>query len=518
MTFTTPAALEPIAAALTRLAGLWAAAGSGLGEGTGADPGIGGARTSLGAGTRVEALAALGALRAAVDAVTVQVAGALEAGPGVENPATVAGHRNTASFLAELWRISYPVAKQFCAVGAAVAPGRSLVGAELPARYPVLADALDTGGGSLSGDGSLSGGRSLSVDQIAAVVRELEKASPACSREDVRRAEALIVDYAPGLTVEQTRKLAAQVRDRLDQDGIEPREAAQRRGRSLTIRTTRDGMTRIDWLLDAESAGYVLSGITALTGAELRGPRFVATGADAEADAVAHADMNADPADAAGPADAADPGDPDGDAADGDGAAEPMPDPRTLAQLRSDAAVEVFRHLAGCAGAGVDHPPVTMLIRIGLDALESGVGVAEIDGVPSPVSAGTARRLAADAHLIPVVLGQESEVLDLGRRDRLFSTGQKRALAERDGGCAWAGCPHPPGYTQAHHIRWWHRDTGPTDLSNGILLCSHHHHRVHADGWDIQIRQNVPWFIPPPHIDPTRRPRRGGRLRTPRVA
>ncbi|MFF1574330.1 HNH endonuclease [Leifsonia sp. NPDC058292] len=112
-----------------------------------------------------------------------------------------------------------------------------------------------------------------------------------------------------------------------------------------------------------------------------------------------------------------------------------------------------------------------------------------------------------------MVLGGDGEVLDLGRSRRLFTSKQKLALAERDGGCAWAGCPHPPSYTEAHHIRWWDKQHGPTDLNNGILLCSNHHHRVHDDGWDIQVRGHVPWFIPPSHIDHHRRPRRGGRIR-----
>jgi hypothetical protein len=46
----------------------------------------------------------------------------------------------------------------------------------------------------------------------------------------------------------------------------------------------------------------------------------------------------------------------------------------------------------------------------------------------------------------------------------------------------------------------------------GILLCSFHHHRVQEDGWEIFFRDGVPYFVPPPYIDPSRRPRRGGRL------
>ncbi|MCG1038037.1 HNH endonuclease signature motif containing protein, partial [Polaribacter sargassicola] len=76
-------------------------------------------------------------------------------------------------------------------------------------------------------------------------------------------------------------------------------------------------------------------------------------------------------------------------------------------------------------------------------------------------------------------------ILDLGRENRLFTKAQKLALVERDGGCARCGLP--PHMTKAHHLKWWKRDAGPTDLSNGVLLCESCHHRIHDNGWDIRI-------------------------------
>ncbi len=78
-------------------------------------------------------------------------------------------------------------------------------------------------------------------------------------------------------------------------------------------------------------------------------------------------------------------------------------------------------------------------------------------------------------------------------------------------------CGAPPSHAKAHHLRWWVRDAGPTDLANGVLLCTSCHHRIHDNGWDIRIggvgtRAKV-WFIPPPHVDPARTPRLGGRAR-----
>ncbi len=175
--------------------------------------------------------------------------------------------------------------------------------------------------------------------------------------------------------------------------------------------------------------------------------------------------------------------------------------------------------MAACDRAGADGlPPVSVVVRIALDALQSGLGTGEIDGLSTPVSARTVRRMAADAGLVPAVLGGHGEVLDFGRSRRLFSRAQRLALAERDGGCAWPGCPHPPAYTEAHHIRWWNAHGGATDLDNGILLCSAHHHRVHDDGWGLRVTEGTPEFIPPSHVDPYRRPRRGGRVRYPRAA
>ena len=84
-------------------------------------------------------------------------------------------------------------------------------------------------------------------------------------------------------------------------------------------------------------------------------------------------------------------------------------------------------------------------------------------------------------------------------------------MMERDDGCAFAGCTSPPAYADAHHIQWWSHG-GTSDLANGIMLCGFHHHRIHDDGWEIRIRDGIPYFIPPPWVDPDRRARRGGRI------
>lgn len=180
-----------------------------------------------------------------------------------------------------------------------------------------------------------------------------------------------------------------------------------------------------------------------------------------------------------------------------------------VTQMNADALADIARLSLSSTDAPAALRSAMVVARIDEASLASGNGHATIDGVDQPVSAATARELVASAGFAPMLVRGGSEVLDLGRSARLFSTAQKIALVERDGGCAWPGCHRPPSHTQAHHIAWWTRDRGRTDLSNGILLCSHHHHRVHDDGWGIAIRDGRSWFIPPPHVDPGQRPRAG---------
>lgn len=99
------------------------------------------------------------------------------------------------------------------------------------------------------------------------------------------------------------------------------------------------------------------------------------------------------------------------------------------------------------------------------------------DGTTLPMS--ELARFLCDSELGRVVLDAHSVPVDLGRTSRLFSAAQRRAVIVRDRGCAWNGCDVPAAYCEVHHIRWWDRERGPTNLDNGVLLCSHHHHTVH---------------------------------------
>ncbi|MFD1946815.1 HNH endonuclease signature motif containing protein [Nocardioides aestuarii] len=128
----------------------------------------------------------------------------------------------------------------------------------------------------------------------------------------------------------------------------------------------------------------------------------------------------------------------------------------------------------------------TVVVTIDLESLHQGLGVATTSS-GEVISAGEARRLACSAGLLPLVLGGNSEVLDLGRTRRLFSPAQRKAMVVRDQHCRADGCDVPAAWCEAHHRHPWSAG-GRTDLADGVLLCSWHHHRVHDPAYRHRLR------------------------------
>ena len=126
----------------------------------------------------------------------------------------------------------------------------------------------------------------------------------------------------------------------------------------------------------------------------------------------------------------------------------------------------------------------TLMVTIDLDRLREGLGTALVGD--NPITAGQARRLACTANILPAVLGADSEILDLGRARRLFSPAQRKAMAIRDRTCRAEGCDIPAAWCEAHHATQPWTQGGRTDLADGLLLCSWHHHRAHDHRYDTR--------------------------------
>ena len=183
-------------------------------------------------------------------------------------------------------------------------------------------------------------------------------------------------------------------------------------------------------------------------------------------------------------------------------------DPRSTATRYADALADVLA-IAQSSGrvpvSGGARP--TLMVTVEMAALRRDLGA--LGGEmrwAGPVSAETARRLACDAGIIPVVLGAASEPLDVGRLSYAVTAAIRRALEARDGGCAFPGCDRPPAWCAAHHIVHW-ADGGVTAVHNMVLLCDHHHLVIHHHGWTARIADTgLPEFTPPPWIDPDQVP------------
>lgn len=352
-------------------------------------------------------------------------------------------------------------------VGEATYRGRSFDGSLRDARHPFVAEALRND--------------ELSVEAADLIVGALDRASRGGNLAAHRSMESLLVRQASQHTVTELRALCDKANEVLDPDGSLPRHESQRQTRSLTMRQCSDGMTKLTALLTPEDAAIVGAGIFAVARAVDAAP------AVEPAQIFMRQTSNANLV--------ADGGIPDGASYDVYGRPVGVT-AVTWAQKLADALVEVFRHGASCNATGPGSlPAFHVVVRIALDDLLSGTGIGTVDG-GGTLDAGHVRRIAASAGIIPAVLGSHSLPLDVGRSERFFTFAQRVALRERDGSCAWPGCLNV--FSDAHHIRWWEHDSGPTDISNGVMLCSSHHHRIHDNNWKVEVR--------PPDTDPNAPP------------
>lgn len=184
------------------------------------------------------------------------------------------------------------------------------------------------------------------------------------------------------------------------------------------------------------------------------------------------------------------------------------------ARLMADAMVELARRGSGVDAAGGRRGRPTVIVTINHRDLVSdleaeGVTARLADGTPVP--AETARRLACEANLVPVVLGGHGEPLDVGRSRRLATSAQRAALRTQYRGCAFKGCGRPFDWCHIHHLHPWQAG-GVTDLANLVPLCAHHHRLAHEGGWTAQRQPDgtVLYTKAPPRsrTDQTASPRR----------
>lgn len=373
------------------------------------------------------------------------------------------------------------------AVGAAVALGLLTVDA---------ARAIRSGLGEPGSDASANGGVPASSEEGGGGLG----VSAAALADAVTELLSVNDRHPYGFNADEFYRRAREMRDELDEAGIAQREQLLYSQRSLRRTMRPNGLSRYTLDPDLEMSAWLDDVYDKVTSPRRGGPRFVDIGDREWSDAIAS-------------------------------------DTRSTEQYLHDAFIGLLRkgvdtdlaeariaeariaesdaRASGVANAsrrrtpriiGSRVPAVRVLVNE--ESLRRRTGHGRIEGTEIPVSIETVERTICAAGTVLVGVGDQGNIIDLGRESRLFTTQQKVALATRDGGCMFEGCERPAGWTEAHHIIHWARDGGRTDVSDGILLCRHHHMLVHNNHWEIVRKDATYWLIPPPDIDPEQKPRK----------
>jgi hypothetical protein len=462
------------------------------------------------------------------------------------------GCANTAEFLRLLLRIGKSEATRRLALAADILPATTLTGDTIPAPREHLAAALtptpastgtantkdstgtdtDAGPGSDTEDTAGTEGGPGSEDHaenMAASIPAVSSRAGTIIALTLNRLQHLTTPGKLALIEENLTTTAAasdpdflarvarRWADTIDADGTEPSEEALRHTQGAFIRKPRHGLHHLEIFATTDQYEHLLTVMNTATNPRATGTADqTATGTTPAAATLAPATgINGE-------------GTGTGTGQDNvwnDNNTGPDLDRRTRPQKQLDGlvgAAKVALATNALPATGGNRPQIIATINyqdllphhhsatIGTEA-GTGTGNFVFTG---PVAAATLRKIACDADIIPALLGTHGELLDLGRKTRLFTPAQRTALTARDQGCAFPNCTIPAPWCEAHHTTYWSHG-GPTNTNNGVLLCSAHHHLIHKEQWTITTTNNTPWFTPPKHLDPHQKPQQNTYFKPP---
>jgi hypothetical protein len=172
-------------------------------------------------------------------------------------------------------------------------------------------------------------------------------------------------------------------------------------------------------------------------------------------------------------------------------------DGRTPAQRRADALVELARRpLDGTKLGTMGGQRPHLVITASAETLAglTGAPPAQLEGV-GPIPIETAQRHACDPS-VSWLLGQAELESETSHAHQRIPAPTRRALVTRDRGCVVNHCNRPPAWCDGHHLTWWTRG-GKTTLPNLALVCGRHHRMLHEEGWTLE-RNDGRWIARPP--------------------
>ncbi|HEX4399987.1 MAG TPA: DUF222 domain-containing protein [Galbitalea sp.] len=313
--------------------------------------------------------------------------------------------------------------------------------------YAGPADGFEPGRVSPAVQAAVSG--ELSLDAADAIRRGLGQPDDSVTAAQLATAADELVARAGAMTPEALLKAARRARNELDLDAIERGE--KQRSATRYVRTwSRDGMSGGSWALPDEDGGLeIRNALKLLVATKTNGPRFVditrrTPGAD-----ISNSPETAD--------------DPEDD--------------RSPEHIMADGFVQIFHNGLTADPSvvpGAGRAPVRVIVpeHVLTDRANNGPdskpsGSALLEESMSAISIGKLGEFLCEGGTIGILFTENGQILDAGREQRLFTRTQRAALGVRDGGCRYPGCDKPPSWCEAHHIDYWARDNGTTDVANG---------------------------------------------------
>jgi hypothetical protein len=219
----------------------------------------------------------------------------------------------------------------------------------------------------------------ISYKHAAMIARTAEKLGDKMDAQ----AESILVNAAKELDPLRLRRLTLQLRHQLDADTVLEDANEAHESRFLSLSQTLDGVFYLNGRFDAEGGAILQTALNAVSG-------------------------------------------------------PPAPDDkRTPRQRRADAAVELARRQldqGDLPEVGGQRPHLSVIVEMSTLAKQPGAPAAELEW-GGPIPAETARRLACDAAITPILYDSESNQPRADKTTRTISGSQRKALAVRDRGC-----------------------------------------------------------------------------------
>ena len=292
---------------------------------------------------------------------------------------------------------------------------------------------------------AMTGGE-IGFSHVALIAREAEALAE--SGTGRRFDETALLDKARDFSVGRFRNFCHHHRHSVDPAGYAADQAAAVQARSLELKTGEGGMVWIRGVLDPEGGAVVRTALE---------PLARRNGKD---------------------------------------------DDRRHDHRLADGLVEMAQHTldgASLPRRGGQRPHLQVTTSLETLLQRCGAPAADLE-FSLPISAKAVERLACDCSVTRVLLGADSQVIDVGRTTRKIPPATRRALHVRDKGCRWPGCDRPAAWTSGHHLTHWVRG-GPTELGNLVLLCHRHHWMVHEGKWQIVRGEDREYLVIPPQAD-----------------